>query len=147
MSADIPGRNQGLHGKADELTPFINSLGMKMMPVPCGAFCAGSLMNGANKNYYEFVDEAPVLIQIKEPFYIAEYPVTNAQYKNFVLETGYEKTKGLKANGNGTDFNFKPWEDEHWNSDNQPVVCVTFSDMLKFCEWLSQKEKKNLYVA
>lgn len=113
-----------------------------MVPVPVGVFCAGSLINEQNQDYYEFADEIPRLERITEPFYMAQYPVTNAQYRQFVKETGRREPEGLRVDGERLLWNFKPWQDPQWNQDDQPVVCVTYDDMTAFCEWLSKEEGK-----
>lgn len=57
-------------------------------------------------------------------FWMAKYPITNKQYREFVTETGN-----------------KPyyWDDNKWNGDDYPVVGMTWYDAIKFCLWLSKR--------
>jgi formylglycine-generating enzyme required for sulfatase activity len=62
--------------------------------------------------------------EVKLPtYYIARYPVTVAHYRVFVKETGHipENAQSLEK------------------ADNHPVVCVTWYEAMKYCEWLTEK--------
>jgi len=59
-------------------------------------------------------------------FYIARYPVTKAQFKAFVLDTG-----------------FTPEDKECMHGpNNHPVVWITWYEALEYCRWLSKKLKQ-----
>jgi len=60
---------------------------------------------------------------------IGKYPVTNAQYEEFVLETGTEVRPGMGWNGQRVPR----------NRENYPVTDVTWFEALKYCDWLSRK--------
>lgn len=66
-----------------------------------------------------------------EAFYIAKYPITNAQYKRFVEATGHKAP-------------------DHWargsipaGKDDHPVVNVSWYDARAYCQWL---EDETAYV-
>lgn len=60
-------------------------------------------------------------------------PVTNAQYQNFLRDTGYKApsgwTNGMMPQGKA----------------NYPVVNVSYYDAVAFCNWLSQKDASATY--
>jgi energy-coupling factor transporter ATP-binding protein EcfA2 len=56
-------------------------------------------------------------------FYLARYPVTNAQYAEF-----------LKANPKAAKPEY--WDDERFNQPQQPVVGVSWGEARTYCEWV-----------
>lgn len=65
-----------------------------------------------------------------EPFYIDEYPVTNAQYRVFLEETNYRKPVLWDRRADLT-------------GDDLPVTGVSWMDALQYCKWA----KKSLPTA
>ncbi len=74
-------------------------------------------------------------------FEISKYPITNAQFKKFVEAGGYGRQKYW------TDFGWRIQEEKSWrrpdvkmgfNRDNQPVVGVSFHEVIAFTNWLSE---------
>lgn len=66
-------------------------------------------------------------------FYIDKYPVTNAQYKNFLLATKYKPTDTT---------NFL----KHWNNgtipkgmENYPVVYISYEDAQAYAKWAGKR--------
>jgi formylglycine-generating enzyme required for sulfatase activity len=60
------------------------------------------------------------------PYWLAETPVTNAQYAKFLAEVpGYQEPLY--------------WRDRRFSGEKQPVVGVTWDDANLFCVWLSQQ--------
>ena len=64
---------------------------------------------------------------IESDYYLSAYKVTNAQYAVFVSETGHKAPSYWK---NGT---YPEGKGEH------PVLNVSYSDAVAYCEWLSSK--------
>jgi formylglycine-generating enzyme required for sulfatase activity len=145
-----------------------NSIGMKLTLIPSGEFKMGSGESAEdtaaffNKTYGEnvltadfFKDEHPQhRVRITKPFYLGTYHVTRGQFRQFVKDSGYktdaEKGVGFKgAFGWDTDKKkFDLNEKYSWRNagfeqtDEHPVVNVSWNDAVAFCKWLSKKEGK-----
>jgi formylglycine-generating enzyme required for sulfatase activity len=144
-----------------------NSIGMKLTLVPSGEFMMGSeepaKRTAAFFNMYfgghfytadDFNDEHPRhRVRITRAFYLGAYHVTRGQFLQFVADTHY-KTDAEKGEMPGA-FSYDPEEiDNVWNAkiswrspgfeqtDEHPVVCVSWNDAAAFCAWLSKKESK-----
>jgi len=74
-----------------------------------------------------FMVEQPQHIVYVPEFYIAQYPVTNADYFAFVWQTGYR----MPRTWNG--FYYPDGTDDH------PVTGVSRHDVLAYIEWLNQQ--------
>lgn len=70
---------------------------------------------------------------------LGKTPVTNAQYRRFVEETGKPEPVGEQFVGGIHDGSwrgpFRPWEFDEFKDDGQPVVCVNFLDAQEFEIW------------
>ena len=97
---------------------------LQMITVPAGEFTMGG---------ERYDDEKPVH-QVSLPEYrIGKCPVTNAEYKRFLDETG-----------NPSPPHWAGWEDGNYpvGKANHPVVGVSWHDAQAYCQWLSQKASK-----
>ncbi len=93
---------------------LINSIGMKMLPVPQGTFNMGSNLPVVNH-----WDEWPQReVTISKPFFISETEITVEQYRQFDPDYSIEGRFGDFASG------------------------ISWYDAKAFCEWLSKKEDK-----
>jgi formylglycine-generating enzyme required for sulfatase activity len=80
-------------------------------------------------------------------FSIARYPVTVGEFRQFVNQTGYRTT--AETSGGGKTLVNNIWQqrqDINWKnpsfqqSDDCPVVEVSWFDAINYCNWLSAKE-------
>ncbi|MFZ4814476.1 MAG: SUMF1/EgtB/PvdO family nonheme iron enzyme, partial [Phototrophicaceae bacterium] len=77
-----------------------------------------------------------------DPFYIAKYPLTNAQFAPFIKANGY------KTQSYWTDAGWQwcqqrkktlpdYWNDAKWNGVEHPVVGVSWYECIAYCNWLN----------
>jgi formylglycine-generating enzyme required for sulfatase activity len=95
---------------------FTNSVGGMMIFVPSAEFTIGSEDEDATPN------ERPTSHITVSRFYISRYLITNADYEQF--DRGHA---GKRAPATG---------------DKHPVVHVSSLDAIKFCNWLSTRERR-----
>jgi formylglycine-generating enzyme required for sulfatase activity len=122
--------------KASVADTMTNSIGMKLKLIKAGTFKMGS----PDSDKIASPDEKPQHeVEITRPFYLGVYPVTKGQFAAFVSDADY-KTKAEQAGDKHT------WRTPNFlrfdQTDEDPVVHVSWNDAVKFCEWLSRKEKK-----
>jgi WD40 repeat protein len=132
-------------GPSAELPPLVNSIGMKLAPIPPGKFLMGSPLTEPGREPNEGPQHEVVLTQ---PFYLGIHEVTVGQFKTFVKEKAYqtEAEKGGGARVHTLDCSVKTIAQANWQdpgfeqTDEHPVVCVSYNDAVAFCAWLSEKE-------
>ena len=152
-------------------TTVSNSLGMALVRIPAGEFLMGSDESIASlqKDYplmerqrlEELRDEAPVhRVRITRDFYLGQTEVTVGQFRKFVQASGYvpesiaDGTGGYGynaehvANGaRGEQFDGRnvrySWKDPGFaQTDDHPVVNVTWNDAQAMAQWLSKTEQR-----
>jgi formylglycine-generating enzyme required for sulfatase activity len=95
---------------------FVNSLGSPMIFVRSGEFVMGSDAPDAPPN------ERPLTKVTVSRFYMSRYLVTNAEYEQFDPTHSRKRAPGA--------------------GDSHPVVYVSSLDAIKFCQFLSSRERK-----
>lgn len=151
---------------------FENSLGMKFVLVPAGDFLMGSDETPASlardfpqyetARFLQLNDEAPVhRVRLSQPFWLGQHEVTVGQFRQFLTASGYRPESIADGSGGyGYNANYDPattvrrdafqgrdpkysWSNPGFQqSDDQPVVNVTWNDAQALAEWLSNKEKR-----
>ena len=109
--------------------------------VPAGEFTMGSTKQTDDM---AIDDEEPQHTeQIREPYRISKYPITNAQFDAFVRDGGYT----ARWRTCWTAFGWQ-WKGDRFAPDNyggvydlpnHPVVNVTWYEAQAFCSWLGEK--------
>ncbi len=89
---------------------------MEFVLIPSGTFIMGSPDNEEGR----FNNEGPLHEVYIDNFWMAKYPVTNAQYRKYV-----------PTHDSGS------FEGHSLNEDNQPAVCVSWNEAKKFINWLT----------
>ena len=126
-----------------------NSLGMRLVYIPPGKFLMGSSESEVGRDKQEVQHE----VELTKEFYLGVHEVTVGQFKQFVRETKYQTDAerdgkggyGPDAAGKFDKMNPKfTWKSPGFEqTDDHPVVIVTWNDAKAFCRWLSEKEKKS----
>jgi formylglycine-generating enzyme required for sulfatase activity len=127
---------------------FTSTLGMSLKRIEAGTFTMGS-PDGEEGRYG---NEGPQHeVTITQPFYLGAYPVTKGQFAAFVKDASY-KTEAETDGKGGWGYNAATrkieerdskytWREPGWEqTDDHPVVNVTWNDAREFCQWLSKKE-------
>ena len=130
---------------------FTNSLGMTFVLIPPGSFTMGSPDDEPGRNPGDY-NEGPLhKVTLTSPFYLGKHEVTYGQFARFVKAQSYvtdgERTGGGNAHDEQADWKHRPGT--HWRNpgfagsfqqrDDHPVVHVSHTDALAFCQWLSDQ--------
>jgi formylglycine-generating enzyme required for sulfatase activity len=111
---------------------FTNSIGMRLEPIEAGAFLMGSPPTEEGRNDLEGPQHE---VRITRPFHIGSFPVTKGEFEKFVEATQH-RTDAETANKAET------WRSPGFpQTSEHPVVCVSWNDAMKFCQWLSQRKE------
>ncbi len=140
-----------------------NAIGMKLRLIPPGRFHMGSsedeiepLVTQAHDFHEKNLrSETPRrLVEIPAPFYLGQFELTVAQFRQFALETGYKTTAETNGKGGASLVNGKGESRPEWTwrhpdhalSDNHPVVEIDQRDAEAYCAWLSKKDGRTYVV-
>jgi formylglycine-generating enzyme required for sulfatase activity len=135
-------------GLALEIT---NSLGMKFAWIPPGTFLMGSPKDEKDREGYDGADETQHKVTLTKGFFMSVHQVTRGQFATFVEKSGY-KTQAEKEGG-AYIWTGKEWKldaTSNWRSpgfeqtNDHPVVCVSWNDGVEFAKWLAEREKKTV---
>ena len=140
-----------------------NSIGMKVVLIPPGEFDMGSTVAEVAKLLEQaqatnqpdwYIERLPAeapkhRIRITKPFWFGVHEVTRGQFRRFADARGY-KTEAERDGKGGYGLIDGRWEQDPrfvWNqdlgfeqTDDHPVVNVSWNDVTAFCAWLSEQE-------
>jgi sulfatase modifying factor 1 len=142
---DLSGRRPG----ASNPLVITNSIGAKLRLIAAGEFMMGS----PDTDMHAEDDEKPQhRVRITRAFYLGVTEVTRGQFRAFVDDAGYQ-TEAEKDGMGGSGWNEEAkkfeqdpkytWQNAGFEqTDEHPVVNVSWNDAVAFCQWLSRKEAK-----
>jgi formylglycine-generating enzyme len=121
-----------------------------MMVVPKGSFLMGASLEEEIRQGMSPPTRGRSLPQhtvtFAKPFAIGKYPVTVAQFRDFINETHYTTDNACFVQYfNDGHFIYEKargfsWRDPSFaQGDNHPVVCISAEDADAYAEWLSRK--------
>lgn len=84
-------------------------------------------------------------------FWMAKYPVTNAQFAEFIKAGGYQTDKwwtkaGIAQRNSDKWTQPRYWDDKRWNGAEYPVVGVSWYEAVAYCNWLSEKTGEKIML-
>ncbi len=114
---------------------------------PHGYFCyvpKGTYAVGGWGEDVQGQPNTPAVQHPLQPYWIARYPITNAQFRPFVEGDGYtNKGYWMRAGWAWRTRNERTapsfWDDARFNQANQPVVGVTWYEVMAYAAWLTQQ--------
>ena len=145
--------------KEKEITYYTNTVRMKLALIPAGTFMMGEtlspeemmsrwpLIGVGDPGWGKRVGRPAHRVSITRGFYMGAHDVTRRFFARFVRESSY-RTEAEKK-GKASAFKNGEWEDQdgvNWRNplfeqtDDHPVVCVSWNDANSFCDWISKKE-------
>jgi len=123
-----------------------SSAGPAMVAIRPSVFQMGS----PNKEAGRSDDEGPQHpVTIPRPFALSRCEITVGQFKQFISDTNYQTTAETDGKGcyvwNHDNSNWQQQAGSHWKNpgfaqtDEHPVVCVSWPDAQRYIQWLSQR--------
>jgi formylglycine-generating enzyme required for sulfatase activity len=145
-----------------------NSIGVRFVLIPPGEFDMGS----TEEEVAKLVEDAKTMdapwytgtlpagapkhrVRITKPFWLGVHEVTRGQFRQFVEDRSY-KTEGERDGKGGLGLVDGRWIQDPrfiWSgnlgfdqTDDYPVLNVTWNDATAFCAWLSEKEGEQYHL-
>jgi formylglycine-generating enzyme required for sulfatase activity len=132
--------------KPKTLTLDLDGVKLDLVRIEPGAFQMGA--TAKDKDAQE--DEKPRHeVEISQPFYLGKFHVTRGQFRAFVKATRHKTEAEMGEGASGWNPDTKKFEknkDYNWENvgfdqtDDHPVVCVSWNDAVAFCRWLNDKK-------
>lgn len=116
--------------------------------LPIAAAAAGALLLLSPTWAAETVKDCPAcpkLVRLPYGTLIGAYPVTRAEYRVFVEETGRTGEGCSLRSGTGRSWSEQAdWSDPGYpQADDHPVVCVNWNDAVAYADWLTERTGHN----
>ena len=140
--------SEGAAKAKDLVLDLGNGVSMKLVLIRAGKFIMGSPeASPLDKRLRRTAAEQPLHeVTIRSDFYLGAFEVTRGQFAAFVADTGYKTD--AERDGWAFAWDGRKWdkvEGASWRSvgfdqtDDHPVLCVSWGDAVIFCDWLTRK--------
>ena len=125
---------------------------MRLVYIPPGKFTMGSPESEAGREGQERQHE----VELTKGFYLGVHEVTVGQFKQFVRDANYQTDGekdgkggwGVNEGGSLDDKSKYTWKAPGFKqTDDHPVVLISWNDAVAFCQWLSKKEIRRYRLA
>ncbi len=137
--------------RVTSLERMTNRLGMAFRLIPEGEFAMGT-EDVSPFGEFAACEQPQHVVRLTRPFWMSECEVTVGQFRRFVEETSFRTEAERTGQGvNGLNLltgEVQQHSERIWSSpgflqtEQHPVVGVSWSDAHDFCVWLSQKEER-----
>jgi len=117
----------------------------EMVIAPSGSFKMGSPPDEPERESGRAGSESPQHeVTIAKPFAVGRFPVTRGEWASFVKETGFQIDGcNVLKNGEWKDDDTVSWRSPGFEqTDDHPVVCVSWEDAQAYARWLSKRTGK-----
>jgi formylglycine-generating enzyme required for sulfatase activity len=136
----------GLHVSAAEPRRLADCDGCpELVRIPAGKFLMGSTQSETDREGVPPNQADPERprhrVEIPEDFLLGKYEVSRAEFRQFVIDTGYESGECLEFRdgqfvlAKGSNWDLTPIEQD----EDHPVMCVDWQDAVAYTDWLSVK--------
>jgi gamma-glutamyl hercynylcysteine S-oxide synthase len=112
------------------VTPFVQNIPPEMVLIPRASITYNLT---TTEDFFPYPDINTSITSIVDSFLIDKYPVTNAQFREFISKSGYlpvDTANYLKHWAAGL---FKQGQ------DNYPVVYVSYDDIMAYSQWAGKR--------
>lgn len=140
-------RDDGPKPGSDATVALSGEVALDLIWIDSGSFMMGSPYDEPGRRR----DEGPqTWVRLSSGYWIGETEVTIAQYRTFAKQSGFkteaerEPREGMKI-FNGTRWEEGPrrsWRNRFADSEEHPVIGVSWNDAVAFCEWLTERERR-----
>jgi formylglycine-generating enzyme required for sulfatase activity len=123
--------------------PRLDDEALRWVEIPGGRFLMGAQSKDPKRPGYdeEALDrESPPHEVALDPFRIARWPVTVAEYALFLDDGGYAEARWWNEGGYDQFAGPDAWEDQ-LQRPNRPVVSVSWYEAVAYCAWLSERRR------
>jgi serine/threonine-protein kinase len=149
-------RAEDAQRKQDEIGPATGPKGrphldlgggvrLELVPIKPGTFTMGGTQApGAD---WQADDRPEHKVTITKGYFLGKYEVTRGQFAAFVGATGYQtdaervgKAWGRPPSGGWAEIPELSWKNPNFpQTDDHPVMCITWNDAKAFCDWATKK--------
>jgi predicted Zn finger-like uncharacterized protein len=143
---DLPPQSKTDSAPKEIVFDLGNNIKLEMVRIPKGKFLMGSPKDEEGRYAVEGPQHE---VTLTKDFYLGKYEVTRGQFRRFVESESYQTEAELDGiGGNGWDESAEKFTQDKkysWKntgfeqSDEHPVVNVSWNDAVKYCVWLSKQ--------